>query len=299
MPENLKGVHIHFVGIKGTGMAALVEIMHHCGAVISGSDVSERFYTDEILENLGIKAKNFDENNINDDIDFVIYSSAYKTDKNPDLIAAIRKNIPCILYTQALGQYSSLFYSCGVCGVHGKTSTTGLVGTILKELDLPVQVLVGSRIKSFGDSCTFTSDLFTDFHNQKSSEKKSVFVAETCEYQRHFMQFEPKNIILTSVESDHEDYYPTFKDIQNAFVDYLVDLKYENLKQTERVFRNDSCGDCYIVSWLELNTCNACIAIKNKQSVKAIQKDIRKRRLEKIKSVFSGKNKADEFNEDR
>ena len=110
MPENLKGVHIHFVGIKGTGMAALVEIMHHCGAVISGSDVSERFYTDEILENLGIKAKNFDENNINDDIDFVIYSSAYKTDKNPDLIAAIRKNVPCILYTQALGQYSSLFY---------------------------------------------------------------------------------------------------------------------------------------------------------------------------------------------
>ena len=224
MPENLNGVHVHFVGIKGTGMAALVEIMHHCGAVISGSDVSERFYTDEILENLGIKAKNFDENNINDDIDFVIYSSAYKTDKNPDLIAAISKNIPCILYTQALGQYSSLFYSCGVCGVHGKTSTTGLVGTILKELDLPVQVLVGSRIQSFGDSCTFTSDLFTDFHNQKSSEKKSVFVAETCEYQRHFMQFEPKNIILTSVESDHEDYYPTFKDIQNAFVDYLCKL---------------------------------------------------------------------------
>ena len=224
MPENLKGVHIHFVGIKGTGMAALVEIMHHCGAVISGSDVSERFYTDEILENLGISAKNFDENNITGDIDFVIYSSAYKTDKNPDLIAAIRKNIPCILYTQALGQYSSLFYSCGVCGVHGKTSTTGLVGTILKELNLPVQVLVGSRIKSFGDSCTFTSDFFADFQNQNNSEKKSVFVAETCEYQRHFMQFEPKNIILTSVESDHEDYYPTFKDIQNAFVDYLCKL---------------------------------------------------------------------------
>ena len=223
MPENLNGVHVHFVGIKGTGMAALVEIMHHCGAVISGSDVSERFYTDEILENLGIKAKNFDENNINDDIDFVIYSSAYKIDKNPDLIAAIRKNIPCILYTQALGQYSSLFYSCGVCGVHGKTSTTGLVGTILKELDLPVQVLVGSRIKSFGDSCTFTSDLFKS-ENHHKADNKSVFVAETCEYQRHFMQFEPKNIILTSVESDHEDYYPTFKDIQNAFVDYLCKL---------------------------------------------------------------------------
>lgn len=89
---------------------------------------------------------------------------------------------------------------------------------------------------------------------------------------------------------------------RNAFVDYLVNLKYENLKQTEKVFRNDSCGDCYIISWLELNTCNACVTLKNKQSVKTIQKDIRKRRFEKIKSIFSGKNKknkADEFTEDR
>ena len=59
LPENLSGVHIHFVGIKGTGMAALVEILYHNGAIITGSDVEERFYTDEILESLGIKAKTF------------------------------------------------------------------------------------------------------------------------------------------------------------------------------------------------------------------------------------------------
>ena len=224
LPENLSGVHIHFVGIKGTGMAALVEILYHNGAIITGSDVEERFYTDEILESLGIKAKTFSKENITDKIEYVIYSSAYKLDKNPDLIAAVEKNLPCLLYTQALGSYSSLYYSCGVCGVHGKTSTTGLVGTILKELDLPTQTLVGSKIKSFGDTCTFTSDAFKQLDSNVENRKNSVFVAETCEYQRHFMEFFPKNIILTSVESDHQDYYPTYESIRDAFVDYICKL---------------------------------------------------------------------------
>ena len=85
LPEDFRGVHIHFVGIKGTGMAALVEILFHKGAVITGSDVSERFYTDEVLEHLGLSALPFGAANITDDVQFVIYSSAYKLDKNPDL----------------------------------------------------------------------------------------------------------------------------------------------------------------------------------------------------------------------
>ncbi|MEE1165818.1 MAG: UDP-N-acetylmuramate--L-alanine ligase [Treponema sp.] len=221
LPQNLRGVHIHFVGIKGTGMAALVEILFHNGAIITGSDVSERFYTDQIIEKLGIKALPFDEKNITDNIQFVIYSSAYKLDKNPDLIQAVKKNVPCLLYTQALGSYSSKAYSCGICGVHGKTSTTGLTGTILKELDLPSQILAGSIINSFGNTCTWTSPLVS---NLKNCEEKKYFVAETCEYQRHFMSFCPQKIVLTSVESDHQDYYPTYEDIRDAFVDYICKL---------------------------------------------------------------------------
>ena len=216
LPEDFRGLHIHFVGIKGTGMAALVEILFHKGAVITGSDVSERFYTDEVLERLGLKALPFGASNITDDVQYVIYSSAYKLDKNPDLIEAVRRGVPCLLYTQALGAYSQRAYSCGVCGVHGKTSTTGLVGTILKEIDLPSQVLAGSVINSFGETCTYTSPA--------AGDGKSIFVAETCEYQRHFMSFCPKKIILTSVEPDHEDYYPTYEDIRQAFIDYICKL---------------------------------------------------------------------------
>ena len=224
LPQNLRGVHIHFVGIKGTGMAALVEILFHEGAVITGSDVSERFYTDEIIEKLGLKALPFSEENITSEIDYVIYSSAYKLDKNPDLIAAVNKNIPCLLYTQALGQYSSTAYSCGICGVHGKTSTTGLTGTILKEIDIPAQVLAGSIIKSFGETCTMTNSEFEAAKSGLKSEQKKCFVAETCEYQRHFMSFCPQKIILTSVEPDHQDYYPTYESIRDAFVDYICKL---------------------------------------------------------------------------
>ena len=225
LPEDFRGLHIHFVGIKGTGMAALVEILFHKGAVITGSDVSERFYTDEVLEKLGLHALPFCAENITDDVQYVIYSSAYKLDKNPDLIEAVRRGLPCLLYTQALGAYSERAYSCGVCGVHGKTSTTGLVGTILKEIDLPSQVLAGSVINSFGGTCTYTSPMVASAGGPSTPLRdQSIFVAETCEYQRHFMSFCPQKIILTSVEPDHEDYYPTYEDIRQAFIDYICKL---------------------------------------------------------------------------
>ena len=203
-------------------MVALVEILHARGAVITGSDVSERFYTDEVLEQLSIKALPFSENNITDSVQYVIYSSAYSPEKNPDLIAACSKKIPMMLYTEALGAISGTAYSAGICGVHGKTTTTGLTGTILRELDLPVQVLAGSIISSFGNSCTMTKNMSRSV--ETVSSRQNYFVAETCEYQRHFMAFFPKKIILTSVESDHQDYYPTYEDIRNAFVDYICRL---------------------------------------------------------------------------
>lgn len=243
LPENISGVHIHFVGIKGTGMAALVEILFHNGAIITGSDVSERFYTDEILEKLNLKALPFGKENITDKIQYVVYSSAYKLDKNPDLIAAVEKGIPCLLYTEALGSYSERAYSSGICGVHGKTSTTGITGTILKELPLPSQVLAGSIINSFGQTCTYTSPLIGESSSKKINGN-NIFVAETCEYQRHFMSFCPQKIILTSVEPDHQDYYPTYEDIRQAFIDYICKLP----ENGEVIYCADDKGACDTVN---------------------------------------------------
>ena len=98
-PQELKDFHIHFVGIKGTGMAALVEICHNRGAIITGSDVPDSFYTDKILQKLGIVPyTNFCSSNISKDVQLVVYSSAYKLESNPELIEAQKLNIPIITY---------------------------------------------------------------------------------------------------------------------------------------------------------------------------------------------------------
>ncbi|MCH5282523.1 MAG: UDP-N-acetylmuramate--L-alanine ligase [Treponema sp.] len=219
---NLRGKKIHLVGIKGTGMAAFAEILFRAGAEITGSDVSERFYTDEILEGLGIVPLEFAEKNVTRETELVIHSSAYGAEKNPDLAEASRLGVPTMLYTEALGAYSEAAFSAGISGVHGKTSTTALSGTVLRELDLPCQVLAGSLVESFGSKCTFTSPQFDSAQNGTS--RKKYFVAETCEYKRHFMSFCPKIIVLTSVESDHQDCFPTLADIQNAFIEYILKL---------------------------------------------------------------------------
>ena len=211
LPLNLNGTKIHFVGIKGTGMTALVEILYGRGAEISGSDVAERFYTDEILDKLKIKTKLFSEENVDESISLVIYSSAYSLENNPDLKRAQELKIPILQYAEALGAISAASFSSGICGVHGKTTTTGITGTLLEELPLESSALAGSIIASFGNKCTMVKG-------------HKYFVAETCEYQRHFMNFHPQKIILTSVESDHQDFYPTYADIRNAFVDYVLKL---------------------------------------------------------------------------
>ncbi len=209
MPDDLRGYRIHMVGIKGTGMAALAELLCARGAVLTGSDRPESFYTDAILKRLGIDyAVDFSESNLDAGVQLVIHSAAYRRDANPELTAADRRGIPVLLYTEALGELSAKSYSCGIAGVHGKTTTTGMAGTILKGLDFDASALAGSIISGFGDRSTMING-------------NKYFVAETCEYHRHFMSFHPKKILLTSVESDHQDCFPTYESILAAFMQYI------------------------------------------------------------------------------
>ncbi|GMO12751.1 MAG: UDP-N-acetylmuramate--L-alanine ligase [Treponemataceae bacterium] len=205
---------IHMIGVKGTGMAALAEILVFRGARVTGSDIADVFYTDSILHKIGISPSLFDACHITDDIELVIYSAAYN-ETNPEFSAAAKKNIPMLVYPEALGKISEKPFSVGIAGVHGKTSTTGLTGILVKQFpELAASVLAGSGIPGFSDDASDTVSC-THLHGD------AYFVAETCEYKRHFMHFSPNVIVLTSVESDHQDFYPTFADIQNAFIDYI------------------------------------------------------------------------------
>ncbi|HUX20517.1 MAG TPA: UDP-N-acetylmuramate--L-alanine ligase [Spirochaetia bacterium] len=196
-------------GIKGTGMAALAELLHKRGAIVRGSDIAEKFYTDKILDRLGIPYReDFDAANIEPGIQLVIHSAAYDPAKNPELLRAKELGIPVLVYPEALGLLSRLSDSTGIAGVHGKTTTTALVGTLLVRLGLPVSVLVGSAVSSFGDASTV-------------SLGSKYFVAETCEYRRHFLHFDPTRVVLTSVEADHLDYFRDADDIADAFASYV------------------------------------------------------------------------------
>ncbi len=211
-PEDLQGFKIFFVGIKGTGMAALAELLYHRGADVSGSDVSDVFYTDKILASLGIPViENFDADVFPPETELVIYSAAYRKDRHPQLLEASRRNIPLAGYTEVLGLLSGDVFSCGISGVHGKTTTTALAGTLIKKVKLPVSVLVGSGVSNFDGSSVLV-------------QGKKYFVAETCEYKRHFLQFNPDIIVITSIEPDHLDYYTDMEDILEAFVSYGLKL---------------------------------------------------------------------------
>jgi UDP-N-acetylmuramate--alanine ligase len=121
---------------------------------------------------------------------------------------ARNRGIPLLKYTDALGSYSAEFDSSGIAGVHGKTTTTALAGAMIRGMGLPAQVLVGSAVSAFGGHSTLNLG-------------NKYFVAETCEYRKHFLAFHPRRIILTSVEGDHQDFYPSYESIRDAFVEYV------------------------------------------------------------------------------
>jgi UDP-N-acetylmuramate--alanine ligase len=202
------GASVYFVGIKGTGVCALAELMHQAGMKVSGSDTSEIFYTDAVLKSLQIPYhENFDSSHITGGFDILIHSAAYSADSNPELAKALELNIPVLKYPDALGAWSARFDSAGICGVHGKTTTTAIAGVMMRGAGLPAQVLAGSAVADFGGRSTLNLG-------------NKYFVAETCEYRRHFLSFHPKHIVLTAVESDHQDCFPDYESIRDAFIDY-------------------------------------------------------------------------------
>jgi UDP-N-acetylmuramate--alanine ligase len=189
-------------------MAALAEILAAGGALLSGSDVGDHFYTDEILSSIGLEpAVGFDPSHLPAEAQIVIHSAAYRRDQNPELLEAERRGLVVMNYPEALGSLSRRYDSSGIAGVHGKTTTTAMAGSLISALSLPATILAGSAVASFGNRST---KILGDRY----------FVAETCEYRRHFLSFRPRRIVLTSVESDHQDFYPTYADILAAFVDY-------------------------------------------------------------------------------
>ena len=124
---------VYCIGIKGSGVAAIAEILKNKGIEVSGSDIEEKFFTDEVLKRNNIPyEENFSASNVPDDAGLVIYSTAYNEKNNPEVAEAKRKNIPITSYPEALGELFREKFGIAVCGTHGKTTTTAMLAESLR-----------------------------------------------------------------------------------------------------------------------------------------------------------------------
>jgi len=193
---------VHFVGIKGVGMSALAQFFHCEGALVAGSDTADEFPTDKNLLALGIIPLLFNEDNVKNDLDLVIYSRAYKQN-HPEIQKAASLNISLMDYGEALACLFNRKKGIVVSGTHGKTTTTAMLGKIFEDAGLEPSVLVGGEV--------------LDWQNNMRYGKGDFFIAEGDEYQEKFLNLKPEAVLITNIEYDHPDFFPDFKNYKNAF----------------------------------------------------------------------------------
>ncbi len=200
---------IYFIGIKGSGMVALVEILARRGFQVTGSDTQEKFFTDDILKKkLFVKYhEGFDANHITSDIDLVVYSTAYNKENNEEMKAAQYKMIPMLSYPEILGILFSQKYGIAVCGTHGKTTTTAMLAEIFRRAGLDPTAVVGSQVREWRSSALVG--------------RSDFMIIEADEYQGKFDYYHPQSAILTSADWDHPDYFKTYDDYKNTFVKFV------------------------------------------------------------------------------
>ncbi len=199
----------HFIGIKGAGMTALAELLTGLGKSVTGSDTAEVFYTDAILARLGITVWSpFDAAHITGRSEAFVYSTAYTPENNPELAAAKATGKPVFSYPEALGLLTAEKMTLAVCGTHGKTTTSALLAETLRSAGADPSAIIGSEIRSWGGSAL--------------SGRGPHFVIEADEYQNKLAFYQPFGVILTSVDWDHPDFFPTVESYEQVFVDFLA-----------------------------------------------------------------------------
>lgn len=200
----------HFLGIGGIGVSAIARMLSLQGKEVSGSDNSQSEITDD-LEKLGIKIFIGQKaENLETGTEVVIFTVAMAED-NPELKEARKRGLICLSYPEVLGEISKKMFTIAVAGTHGKTTTTAMIGHILKKADLDPTIIVGSKMLGGGKR----ED--SNFH----AGKGRYLVVEACEYKRSFLNIHPKILVITNIETDHLDYYRDLSDIQSAFKEMI------------------------------------------------------------------------------
>ncbi|MBI5473924.1 MAG: UDP-N-acetylmuramate--L-alanine ligase [Ignavibacteriae bacterium] len=203
---------LHFVGIGGIGMSGIAEILIDQGFTITGSDKAASDNT-ERMESLGAKVFiGHQAQNLDPDVDAVVYSSALALD-NPEIVEAQKRKIPVIRRAEMLAEVMRLKYGIGIAGTHGKTTTTSMVSLVLMEGGVDPTVIVGGRLRGLAGS------------NARLG-KGDFIVVEADEFDRSFLSITPTIAVLTTLETDHLDCYRDLEDIKGAFIQFAAKVPF-------------------------------------------------------------------------
>lgn len=196
---------IYFVGIGGIGMSGLARLLKAFGKEVSGSDSTPSSTVSELeAEEIPVSIGH-EPDEMSDSTELVIYSEAIPP-INPQLLKAKELEIPMMSYFEALGEITKNYRLLAIAGTHGKTTTTAMLGLILEHAGYSPTVLLGSKLKEFGN-------------RNVSIGESDLFVLEACEYRRNFMSLKPDLLGITNMELDHTDYFKSWEDYKKAFED--------------------------------------------------------------------------------
>jgi UDP-N-acetylmuramate--alanine ligase len=200
----MEGKSVHFIGIGGTGLSAIARVLLESGYKVSGSDrtlspLAKLLQADGVRVVIGHRAENVE------GAEVVVRSSAV-TDENVEVIAARAKGIPVLKRSEFLSSLLEGYFSIAVAGTHGKTTTTAMIAWVLTSLGQEPSFIVGSVLKN----------LKTNAH----AGKGQAFVIEADEYDRMFLGLKPNLAVITNIEHDHPDCYPTPEEFFQAFREF-------------------------------------------------------------------------------
>ena len=223
--------HIHFIGIGGSGMFPLVQILHGMGYYITGSDNNPGDTIDferqqmHIPVTIGQSEKNIE------GADLIVHTAAIMDD-NPELMAARASGVPTIERAELLGLVTSWFSNCvGVCGTHGKTTTTAMLTQMFIECGMDPSAVIGGKLEAIGGSGRLGSS--------------EVMVCEACEFEDHFLKFHPDIAVVLNVDADHMEYFKTMDHVLDSY------HRFAAMATKAVIYNGDDANSCRAVQGIE------------------------------------------------
>jgi UDP-N-acetylmuramate--alanine ligase len=205
---------IHLVGVGGSGMSGIAEVLVNMGYEVSGSDLHRTAVTDHLVS-LGVRVAEGHRAELVHGAAVVVTSTAVR-DTNPEVAEARRLKIPVIARAEMLAELMKMKYGIAVAGAHGKTTTTSLVASVLDEGGLDPTVVVGGRLRAIGSNAFLGAGRF--------------LVAEADESDGSFLRLSPSIAVITNLDREHLDHWKGgLPEIEQAFVDFANKVPFYGL----------------------------------------------------------------------